>query len=334
MGWRLMEENDKLWARVMTSKYLRKGEFLKVENKNGGSFGWRSILAGRETLSKGLKWRVGNDNQINFLHDKWVSDNRLIDNVVGQTDERLLQAKVSQFYDEYGWKTEELLDLLPADIVRKIQAIPIQISHHVQDKMIWGSSPNGEFSTKSAYQIQAACDDIESPIAKAIWKIPCQPKMQTFLWLAWKNRIMHNRNRVLGEFGNGGMKGVLLIRAILFLIGWEKPKEGQVKINTDGSWTQRTNEAAVGGVVRGSCVEWLLGFSQSVGKCSIDLVELWGILQGVLNSLIADAVGVAFPRMVDMGAWAFLLGSLVKSSWRICWVWAKWMDAWALNLGA
>ncbi|OMO72395.1 hypothetical protein COLO4_27635 [Corchorus olitorius] len=64
-------------------------------------------------------------------------------------------------------------------------------------------------------------------------------------------------------------------------LSWDKPPEGWVKLNTDGSWNQASNEAAFGGVIRGQCGEWLLGFSQAIGKCSIDMAELWGIHQGI-----------------------------------------------------
>ncbi|OMO90064.1 reverse transcriptase [Corchorus capsularis] len=235
-SWKKM---NKLWARVMTSKYLRKKEFLKVENKNGGSFGWRSILAGRETLLKGLKWRVGNGNLINFLHDKWVSDNKLIDTVVG------------------------LIGNWPWSLIFAVTAW-----------RIWKWRNEGCFANKS-YTVSTKLAIIGKILKEAT---------------DFSNRKMgqHMRREVL--------------------IGWEKPKEGQVKINTDGSWFQRTNEAAVGGVVRGSCGEWLLGFSQSVGECSIDLEELWDILQGLslawsrgFNDIVVESDSATSVDMIKKG---------------------------------
>ncbi|OMP00857.1 hypothetical protein COLO4_12315 [Corchorus olitorius] len=64
-------------------------------------------------------------------------------------------------------------------------------------------------------------------------------------------------------------------------LSWDKPPEGWAKLNTDGSWNQASDDAAIGGVIRGHCGEWIIGFSQAIGKCSIDMAELWAIQQGI-----------------------------------------------------
>ncbi|OMO52820.1 hypothetical protein COLO4_36955 [Corchorus olitorius] len=45
--------------------------------------------------------------------------------------------------------------------------------------------------------------------------------------------------------------------------------------------TKQANEAAIGGAIRGCYGEWIMGFSQDIGKCSVDLAELWSLLQGI-----------------------------------------------------
>ncbi|OMO65780.1 reverse transcriptase [Corchorus capsularis] len=286
MGWRLMEENDKLWARVMTSKYLRKKEFLKVENKNGGSFGWRSILAGRNIV-KGAQMESGimhnrnrvvrnltedpsckqcgaaNENTLHVLRD-CPHAKEVWNHWVGASDTNFFRCSEAQ------WWNANLIDQKN----RLIGDWPWSLIFAVTAWRIWKWRNEGCFANKS-YTVSTKLAIIGKILKEAI---------------DFSNRKMgqHMRREVL--------------------IGWEKPKEGQVKINTDGSWFQRTNEAAVGGVVRGSCGEWLLGFSQSVGECSIDLAELWGILQGLslawsrgFNDIVVESDSATSVDMIKKG---------------------------------
>ena len=37
-----------------------------------GSFAWKSILKGRDTIQKGMKWRVGSGRSIAVFKDQWL----------------------------------------------------------------------------------------------------------------------------------------------------------------------------------------------------------------------------------------------------------------------
>ncbi|OMP03175.1 reverse transcriptase [Corchorus capsularis] len=258
------------------------------------------------------------------------------------------------------------------------------------NKLIWSKSSNGDFTTSSAYHTIVDRGGEQQTIAKEIWKIKCQPKIQNFLWLAWKNKIMNNANRMARGLTNDACckmcgatiesmihilrdchvakdvwlqllgvgvnslfftcpeeewwklnlvqqrkkmfgcwpwltmfsitywklwkwrndfrlsnistsintKMVLINKAIQetlelstqsgstkakveVQLSWDKPLEGWTKLNTDGSRNQTSDNVAIGGVIRGHCGEWVIGFSQAIGKCSIDMAELWAIQQGI-----------------------------------------------------
>ncbi|XP_065848508.1 uncharacterized protein [Euphorbia lathyris] len=66
---------------------------------------------------------------------------------------------------------------------------------------------------------------------------------------------------------------------VVHLVGWSKPIEGVVKLNTDGSCLSNGRIAA-GGVLRDAGGAWLAGFTHNLGLGSAFSAELWGILSG------------------------------------------------------
>ena len=64
-------------------------------------------------------------------------------------------------------------------------------------------------------------------------------------------------------------------------IHWETPEEGWLVLNTDGAVKTNPSTAGAGGVIRGARGEWVLGFSEHLGYCSILKAELRGVLRGL-----------------------------------------------------
>jgi len=64
IGWRLIKEPLCLLAQVLMGKYSRYQSFLDCPIPTTASHGWKSILAGREILRKGLSWAVGDGESI------------------------------------------------------------------------------------------------------------------------------------------------------------------------------------------------------------------------------------------------------------------------------
>lgn len=62
---------------------------------------------------------------------------------------------------------------------------------------------------------------------------------------------------------------------------WRPPRQGWVKVNTDGCLKPNTNDAAWGGILRDSQAAFMGGFTYNLGRCSAIEAELWGILKGL-----------------------------------------------------
>lgn len=73
IGWRILTEPQSLLSRVLLGKYARNSTFLDCSAPLTASHGWRSILAGRDLLRKGLSWAIGNGESIRVWGDPWLS---------------------------------------------------------------------------------------------------------------------------------------------------------------------------------------------------------------------------------------------------------------------
>ena len=56
LGWRLFTESDKLWAKILTAKYVRGSmDISKIERKKNSSNTWQGLVAATNILKKGLR---------------------------------------------------------------------------------------------------------------------------------------------------------------------------------------------------------------------------------------------------------------------------------------
>ena len=58
--WKLLKYPHSLLARVLKGRYYKHSTSMQVEKANNPSYGWRSIVASKEVLRKGLRKKIGN----------------------------------------------------------------------------------------------------------------------------------------------------------------------------------------------------------------------------------------------------------------------------------
>lgn len=71
-GWRLLMNPDSLIARFFKARYFPNDSFMDAPFRSGMSYIWRSILAGREVLSKGLRYQIGDGSTVSLWSDPWL----------------------------------------------------------------------------------------------------------------------------------------------------------------------------------------------------------------------------------------------------------------------
>lgn len=172
---------------------------MDCEIPASASHGWRSVLAGREILRKGISWVVGNGEQIRIWDATWLSFKFPCQPIGPPT----LETK--------SYTVSELLCPLTNkwDVVKIRSIIPqyeesiLQIktsSTPAPDSLVWLPERTGTYSTKSGYgvgilstRIQCSADE---PVdwLKHIWNIKTSPKLKDFLWRVVKKAIPVSSN--------------------------------------------------------------------------------------------------------------------------------------------
>ena len=69
LAWRLLHVDNSLFYRVFKSRFFPRGTIFEAKDSSSASYAWKSILKGRDVISKGAIWRVGDGKQIRIWGD-------------------------------------------------------------------------------------------------------------------------------------------------------------------------------------------------------------------------------------------------------------------------
>ncbi|XP_050222755.1 uncharacterized protein LOC126672846 [Mercurialis annua] len=202
-GWRLC-------YRVFKGRYFPNSTFLHADLGSKPSWAWRSIMAGKEILSQGVRWRIGNGNLVSCFLDPWIpSCFPFTPNL--RTDVSSTITLVNQLIigNPPRWNTSLLHNLFYDDVVLQIQSIPLGVSGQIQDKLIWHFTKKGNYDVKSGYHvalqhINSIRSVVRIPYAvphlssdfqwNSIWNLCVPPKIRIFLWRFFSNKLALGNN--------------------------------------------------------------------------------------------------------------------------------------------
>ena len=66
LGWRILTDNDSIWARIKREKYIKNNNFFRIPKKKGDSIVWREVINHRKYIGVGLKWCIGDGRKVYF----------------------------------------------------------------------------------------------------------------------------------------------------------------------------------------------------------------------------------------------------------------------------
>ncbi|KAL5854197.1 hypothetical protein ACOSQ4_003999 [Xanthoceras sorbifolium] len=162
MGFREFQAfNQAMLAKILKAKYFPNTNFLKSKLGWKPSFVWRSILWGRDTLQRGLRWKVGDGHNIAVYDDPWIpraSNFKVLSPPLlpdGTSVSALIGASGSwcRGLVHFYFRPEEAAAIL---------SIPL-CSSPLRDSLTWHFDKKGYFSVKSAYRLALKANNSGSP---------------------------------------------------------------------------------------------------------------------------------------------------------------------------
>ncbi|XP_013632565.1 uncharacterized mitochondrial protein AtMg00310-like [Brassica napus] len=186
VGWRIIQQPTSLIAQVLLGKYAKNSTFMECSASSSMSHGWRSILAGRDTLKKGLGWIVGSGDKIWVWKDPWLSCEEPM-TPIGPANLRDTELLVSDLLCPISnsWDLDKIRLYIPQyeeHILRIVTS-----SAPAPDHLEWLPDKSGNYTTKTGYDLDmTSAVETDTSLSsfnwnKNIWNIKTSPKIKDFL---------------------------------------------------------------------------------------------------------------------------------------------------------
>ncbi|VFQ81409.1 unnamed protein product [Cuscuta campestris] len=197
LGWRLLNERDSLWARVLISKYARHRTGKDMfQSTKGDSNVWKGITNAMQLVGTSFIHKINSGTETKFWLDTWVGEEPLINFIQDVGALRNMHAAVADMWDDMsGWKWDHLPNL-PANIVSYLHLLVLDRCSSRRDEVYWKHKPSGKFSVASAYNmIKGVNSNLQEKSWSMIWKLKVPSKIKLLLWTMSHDRVLGNAER-------------------------------------------------------------------------------------------------------------------------------------------
>ncbi|CAN1262989.1 Uncharacterized mitochondrial protein AtMg00310 [Linum perenne] len=161
-GWRLLNQPDTLWAKLLKSLYFPSGDFLTASKGRRPSWIWSSLIQGRSTLKLGCLKVVGNGTNTLTSVDPWIPG--IPDGIIPHSNSNIRMVSELIVDDTREWDDHLIRSICSPEVTEAIMKIPIR-PRDFEDFWAWKFDISGRFSVRSAYH--AAKNALLSPPDRA-----------------------------------------------------------------------------------------------------------------------------------------------------------------------
>ncbi|XP_013624410.1 PREDICTED: uncharacterized protein LOC106330501 [Brassica oleracea var. oleracea] len=275
--WKINQRPNSLVYRVLKHRYFKKTTMSKAKRGYQSSYGWQSLLHGRDLLEQGMQYSIGSGDTTT-ISDTWLP-------ITPPRAPRLLPysnplLSVKTLIDPISnqWDLEVIHDLIEQSDIPIIQKVYLPY-HPVPDGIIWPYTSDGNYSVKSGYHYITITQDAEiipPPLASS-------PALTKMIWIvAVKENLRHRHIPVDpicprccddNESSDHAFFTCLFSQQVWRLSGW-------VKCNYDSAHREGSQDSGMGWLVRnnqGTLLEAGMGIrtinSYGVGIVCADLAN-------------------------------------------------------------
>jgi hypothetical protein len=203
--WKIFQEPDELWFKIIKAKYLGDGGFFDSKTKGVSQF-WQGLHRVKHLFNWGATFQVRNGKHCKFWKDCWAKDVPLCishENLYKMV--RNPSCCVSDCWDEDGWDMDFRRALSVHEYNYWLELIEslndVKPGGVDADIVLWALEHKRQFSTKSLYRFLTN-RGMTSRVARVLWKCRIPLKIKFFLW-----QVFHNKLQVSGNLVKRGWKG-------------------------------------------------------------------------------------------------------------------------------
>lgn len=153
----------------------------------------------RSVVAKGLCWNVADGRKVSFWDDSWLMGGRLAEVALDVVDPIFRTTKVADMWDaNIGWNRGVFGAILPPTSLLRLLAGPLCSVSGDHDSVRWGGTTSGFYSVASIYRLNIGGGTISVDMKllyKEVWHIHVHERIQMFLWLVVKGRVLTNTER-------------------------------------------------------------------------------------------------------------------------------------------
>lgn len=146
-AWRISQQPSSLLSQLMKGLYYPQGDFWQAGKGSRPSWGWQSIVLGRDSITPQVMWAVGNGQSILIREDKWLRSG-IIGGPAARNEPHKVEALIE--HRDGKWKESMLRTMFDDQRVKEILETPIGLPS-TADKRVWMSNKSGDYSVKSGY---------------------------------------------------------------------------------------------------------------------------------------------------------------------------------------
>ncbi|KAE8714290.1 hypothetical protein F3Y22_tig00110198pilonHSYRG00127 [Hibiscus syriacus] len=293
LGFNLITQRDKLWVKVLRTKYKCSKDIPESLDRRSCSRLWKGISLIWNDVKDGLTWNIG--------------DGKTTGGVEMERDIRSTTPMGEVAHEKILTNSERVRRHLTTRENCEVCGASVESTYHLFREYptalaIWSNLVKTdklieflELGSKDWIRL-----NLEQP--KRFTKVPegWDILFGSILWSLWLSRnarifnpesthmesvLEHSSRRLQNESyaanktiknGISGRKNVNGEQ-----IRWTPPPQGWVKSNIDGARSLNEGKASCRGVIQGNSSEWVVGFAKNIGMCTIVEAKLWGVLIGL-----------------------------------------------------
>ncbi|KAH1203108.1 putative ribonuclease H protein [Glycine max] len=212
--WMLFHQPDHLWNRILVSKYKGWRGLDQGPKKHYFSTWWADLRAiiQHQSMNVALNqicWKVGRGDKFLFWEDPWVDEGTPLKDQFPElfriSSQRLCRVADVGFCSENGWVwnlswRRHLFDNemeTASKFIDQLSAIRLNIN--LQDTWTWRAETNGNFSTKTAYQVIKSEQSYEGQHLgfQQLWEIKIPPRALSFAWRLLWDRLLPTKDNLI-----------------------------------------------------------------------------------------------------------------------------------------